>query len=528
MRLEQKKPSDTVSSAQAPLSWLLARKRIFKFSKQRNNRCNSDWGFLLLPYLRSSEGGYIYVDGFRVRTYQTLNLLPLSLRFKAIKEAGWNTFLLRSDDVFLDMLTDSGVNAMSNEQLQALLDLRDAYAGSAAYYDFLRSINEVLGLKFAYPVHQGRAAEHILAELFVEPGKVVITNYHFTTTKAHVTLKGGVMEELVIREGLDPESEHPFKGNMDIERLRETIKRIGRERVAFVRMEAATNLIGGQPFSLQNLREVRDVCDEFGVPLVIDGSMIDWNVALIKRREQGMANVPPEEIAREIASMADIYYASARKAGSVRGGFIATNKETYAQAVAELIPVYEGFLTYGGMSLRELSALAVGLRQMLDENLYDYELKLIEQCVEMLSAKGVPVVKPPGGLGCHVNAKKFLPHVPQSEYPAGSLAGALYLASGVRSMERGTMSLDRLPDGREILADLELVRLAVPRRTYLESHIRYVVDRLSWLYKNRELIGGLEWVYEPRVLRFFLGRLSDKGDWGQRLFDRYKEELGEV
>lgn len=482
---------------------------------------------IFLPFVKSSDGGSLYVDGFRIRVFEILRLPKLSERLEAIERAGWNTFLLRSDEVFLDMLTDSGVNAISNEQLQALVNLQDAYAGSTIYYDFLRAVNEVLGFRYAYPVHQGRAAEHILSKLFVEPGKTVITNYHFTTTKAHVILQKGKMEELIVKEAFDTESTYPFKGNMDIEKLRETIKKIGRENIAFIRMEATTNLVGGQPFSLENLRQVRQICDEYKIPLVIDGSMIDWNVALIKKREPGYKNASLAEILREITSMADIYYASARKAGSVRGGFIATNNEEYAKAISELIPVYEGFLTYGGMSLRELSALAVGIRQMIDESIIDYELRLIEECVEKLSAKGIPVVKPPGGLGCHINAAKFLPHIPQKEYPAAALASAFYLVSGVRGMERGSLSLDRLPDGTEIYADLELLRLAFPRRTYMESHVRYIVDRASWLYRNRDLVQGLEWVYEPKVLRFFLGRLRDKRSWGREVARKYLEELGE-
>lgn len=481
-----------------------------------------------MPYVKSSDGSYFHVDGFRIRVFEILRLPTVRERAEAIGRAGWNTFLLKSDEVFLDMLTDSGVNAISNEQLQALVNLQDAYAGSTIYYEFVKSVRDVLGFSFAFPVHQGRAAKHILSKLFVGPGKTVITNYHFTTTKAHVILQGGGMEELVVREAFDPESTHPFKGNMDIERLRETMRRLGGDRVAFVRMEATTNLIGGQPFSLQNLREVREVCDEYKIPLVIDGSMIDWNVALIKKREPGYKNKPLSEILREITELADIYYASARKAGSVRGGFIATNREDLAQKISELIPVYEGFLTYGGMSLRELSALAVGIRQMIDESIVDYELRLIEECVEGLSAAGIPVVKPPGGLGCHIDARRFLPHLKQNDYPAGALASAFYIASGVRGMERGTLSLDRLPDGTEIYADMELLRLAFPRRTYLDSHVRYVIDRARWLYKHRDEIGGLEWVYEPKVLRFFLGRLRDKGSWGRGIVESYIREIGEL
>ena len=292
-------------------------------------------------------------------------------------------------------------------------------------------------------------------------------------------------------------------------------------------MEATANLLGGQPFSLENLRAVREVCDEHGLLLVIDGSMIDWNAYLIKEREPGYRNRSIAEIVREIASMADIYYASARKAGCVRGGFIATNNRELYEKMKVLLPVYEGFFTYGGMSIRELAALAIGIRDIVDEALVGSEVELIKYFVNELDKRGVPVVKPPGGLGCHLDAMRFLPHVPQNQYPAAALSAAIYVVSGIRSMERGTVSMDRDESGREILSDLELVRLALPRRTYLKSHIDYAIDRITWLYEHRELIKGLEWIHEPPVLRFFLGKLRDIDSWGEKLAKAYVSELGE-
>jgi len=481
-----------------------------------------------LIVVKSKDGGELRVDGYRVRVVERLRLQPVWRRLQAIREAGWNTFLLKNEDVFLDMLTDSGVNAMTLEQLGAMVSAQDSYAGSSSYYEFAKAVKEVLGYEYALPVHQGRGAEHLIAKAFIKPGSAVLTNYHFTTTKTLFEREGARILELYVDEALDTSSEHPFKGNMDLEKLERAVRELGRDRIAFVRMEATANLLGGQPFSLENLRAVREVCDRYGLMLVVDGSMVDWNAYLIKQRERGYANKSVAEIVREIAELADLYYASARKAGCVRGGFVATNRRDLYDALRVLLPVYEGFFTYGGMSTRELAALAVGLRDMVDEALVGSEVELIRYFAEELEKRGVPVVKPPGGLGCHIDAKKFLPHVPQTQYPAAALSAAIYIASGVRSMERGTVSMDRDPSGREVLADLELVRLALPRRTYLRSHVDYAVDRIAWLYEHGELVAGLEWVREPPVLRFFMGELRDVGGWGERLAAAYAEELGEL
>lgn len=477
--------------------------------------------------VRSSRGGVLRVDGYRIRVVERLRLPSVWERLRAIREAGWNTFLLRADDIFLDMLTDSGVNAMTERQLAAMMSAQDAYAGSRTYYEFLDAVREVFGLEYAVPVHQGRAAEHLLAKIFVRPGSVVVTNYHFTTSKVHVELAGGQMIEIPVREALDTRSRHPFKGDMDVSMLEEVLSKYGRERIAYVRIEAVANLLGGQPVSMKNMREVREVCERHKIPLVLDASMIDWNAYFIKEREPGYSSRSLAEIVREMVGYADIVYMSARKAPAVRGGLVATSNREYYEKLVVLLPVYEGFPTYGGMSVKELAAMAVGLRDMVDESLVGSELELIRRGVEELDKRGVPVVLPPGGLGIHIDALRFLDHLPRDRYPAGSLAGALYLVSGVRSMERGALSMDRGPDGREVFPDLELVRIALPRRTYTESHIEYIVDRLTWLYENRDVIRGLRWVYEPPVLRFFLGRLEDIEGWGGELAKRFSRDLGD-
>jgi len=475
--------------------------------------------------VKGRNGNSLRVDGFRVRVYEELNLLPVRMRLKAIEEAGWNTFLLKADDVFLDMLTDSGVNAMSDKQLAAMVSAQDSYAGSRTFYEFVKAVEDVLGMKYVIPVHQGRAAEHVISKVFVREGSVVPMNYHFTTTKAHIELVGGRIIEIPVREALDRRSRYPFKGNIDVIKLEEVLRSY-RDKVAFVRIEALANLLGGQPVSMRNIKEVRELCDKYRVPLVLDGSMLDWNTYFIKERESGYASKNLEEIAKEFVSYADILYVSARKLSSARGGFIATNNKEYYEKLVIHVPVYEGFLTYGGMSIKEIAAIAVGLREAFKENLIGSEVELIRYVVEELDKYGIPVVLPPGGLGIHLDALEFLPHLSRDKYPAGSLAAALYIASGIRAMERGTLSMDRDKDGREIYPELELVRIAFPRKTYLRSHADYVVDRVLWLYEHRDMVKGLKWVYEPPILRFFLGRLDDMDDWGESLVNVYESELG--
>jgi tryptophanase len=375
------------------------------------------------------------------------------------------------------------------------------------------------------PVHQGRAAEHLLAKVFVKPGSVVIMNYHFTTSRAHIELAGGKVVELIGDEGLHTASRDPFKGNIDLDKLRAAIAQHG-ERIAYMRMEATTNLVGGQPFSMENLRCVKEIVSQHGIPLVFDASLISENAMLIKEREQAYRDSSIGDIIREQMSYVDIVYLSGRKSTAVRGGLIATNDRSYHGRLLEWLPVYEGFATYGGMSTKEIEAMAVGLREMCETDVAGSATQFIKYFVDRLEANGVPVVTPAGGLAAHVDAKRFVPHLPQPQYPAGSLAAAIYLASGIRTMERGTISTDRDLQGNEVMADLELARLAVPRRVYTLSHIEYAVDRLTWLYRQRELVGGLKFVEEPPVLRFFFGRLAPVSDWPQRLAEAFVKEFG--
>jgi len=473
------------------------------------------------------SGENIPLEMHKVRMVQKVNLLPVEERLECMKGAGFNTFLLKNRDVFLDMLTDSGVNAMSENQYAAMMQADDSYAGSETFFRLESVIKDVFGMKHFLPTHQGRACEHIIARSLVTPGSVVLTNYHFTTTKAHIALMGGSIEEIIGDEGTKIESTNPFKGDVDIDKLNEAINRLGKDKIAFVRIEAGTNLVGGQPVSMDNMREVSNICRKNGITLVYDASLLSDNLYFIKVRDPKYKNVAIKEITREIASLMDIVYFSARKLGSARGGGILVSDDGLFNKMRELIPLFEGFLTYGGMSVREMEALAVGLLETMDLDVISQTPIFVEALCNELLAKGVPVVTPPGGLGAHVDAKEFCSHIPQTQYPAGALAAALFIASGVRCMERGTLSEERGPDGNDKLADMELIRLAIPKRVFTLSQIKFSADRLDWLFRNRHLIGGLEFEEEPKVLRFFFGRLKPIGDWPEVLARKFREDFGD-
>jgi len=476
--------------------------------------------------IKLSNGKLLPIEMHKIRIVQKARLAPIDQRLAAISEAGYNTFLLRTRDVFIDMLTDSGTNAMSDNQLAAMMVSDDAYAGGESYYKLADAIREVLGFEHYLPVHQGRAAEHLLAKVFVKPGQVVPMNYHFTTTKAHFEMAGGTVLEIYTDEAMNTQSTHPFRGNIDLKKLEDVIAKYGPKGVAFVRMEATTNLIGGQPFSMENLKAVRKITAQHGIMMVIDGSLISENAYFIKAREKAYMDWSVADITKEMMAQCDLMYLSGRKSTCVRGGFIATNNKAFFEAVKPWLPVYEGFLTYGGMSSKEVEAMAVGVREMVEYEVASSSADLIAWFVDRLLEKKLPVVTPAGGLACHIDARRFLPHVPSQQYTAGSMAAAVYLASGARPMERGTISTDRDKDGNEVMADLELARLAVPRRVYTMAHMEYVADRLEWLYKNRQLIGGLKFVEEPPVLRFFFGRMVPIDDWGHKLAEAFKKDFG--
>ena len=476
--------------------------------------------------IRFHSGEDIPLELHKVRIVQKLDLVPVERRTEAIAEAGYNTFLLYNKDIFLDMLTDSGVNAMSDKQLAAMMVADDSYAGSATFTRLTDKLKEIFGTDYFLPAHQGRAAENILAVTFVKPGTIIPMNYHFTTTKAHITRLGGIVEELVADEGVKIESDCPFKGNFDLERLEDLLAR-EHERIPFIRIEAGTNLIGGQPLSLENIEKSADIAHKYGVLTVMDASLLQDNLYFIKTREESAKNLSLREITKRISNKMDIIYFSGRKLGFARGGGIAIHDRNLYLKMRELVPMFEGFLTYGGMSVREMEAMTVGLEETMDMDVISQGPLFIKYMTEELIKRNVPVVTPPGGLGCHLDASRFIPHVKQEEYPAGSLAAAVYIAGGIRGMERGTISEQRETDGSEHLAAVELLRLALPRRVFTLSQVMYAVDRITWLYENRNLIGGLRFVEEPSSLRFFFGRLEPVSPWPEELRKAFRKDFGD-
>ena len=469
----------------------------------------------------------IPLEFHRARVVQKINLLSVDERYEAIKKAGYNTYRIDSKSVFLDMLTDSGTNAMSDLQLAAMMRADDAYAGSETFARLEDAVLQVLGKRYVVPAHQGRACENILAKAFIKKGNVVPMNYHFTTTLAHIQEMGARVAELYYDRAMELKSDYPFKGNMNIEKLEELILAEGKENIPYIRMEASTNLIGGQPFSMSNLMDVRRIADKYGIMLVLDASLLGENAYLIKQREDKWKENSLGEILKMMTGLADIVYFSARKLTSSRGGGICTNQRELYQKMEALIPLFEGFLTYGGISVREIEAMTVGMYETLDETAISQSPEFIKYLVTEMEKRGIPCVTPPGVLGAHVNAMEFCSHIPQDQYPAGALAAAFYLISGVRGMERGTVSSTRDENGKEIPADVELLRLAVPRRVFTLSQVNYVIDRMHWLYDNRHLIGGLKFVYEPPVLRFFMGGLEPTSNWPNRLMEKFREDFGD-
>ena len=468
----------------------------------------------------------IPVEMHKVKIVQKLNLLETDERLKKMQEAGFNTFKLHNGDIFLDMLTDSGVNAMSDNMQSAMLRADDAYAGSETFYRMQEKLTEIFGMKYCLPAHQGRACENILASRFVKPGNCVIMNYHFTTAKAHITRLGGRVEELVKDEGLVSQSNLPFKGNIDLKKLEECIKKETPENVPYIRIESGTNLIGGQPISFENMKAATDIAKKYGILTVLDASLLQDNLYFIKVREEKLKNKSIREITKMIADLFDIIYFSGRKFGFARGGAILVRDEELFHSMEDLVPMFEGFLTYGGMSVKEMEAMTVGFDESMDMDVISQGPEFIEYCVKRLDEYGVPVITPGGGLGAHLDASQICSHIPQEEYPAGALVCALYLCGGIRGMERGTLSEERNPDGSERFASMELVRLAFPRRVFTLSQTEYVIDRVKWVFDHRELIGGLKFVHEPKTLRFFTGILEPTSNWPEKLVKAYKKEFG--
>jgi tyrosine phenol-lyase len=443
--------------------------------------------------------------------WKTKVVEPIELRSPverriAIGEAGYNTFLLRAEDVFVDLLTDSGTSAMSQEQ-RAAMELGDeAYSGSRSFFRLEQVVRETFGYRYVVPTHQGRGAEHLLALALVQPGQLVPSNLYFTTSREHVELAGGRWVDVAIPEASEPESTHPFKGNIDLERLERVLALAGPGEVAYVRQEACLNMAGGQPFSIENLNAVDELTTRYGVPFILDATRISENALFVKEREAGYESRALADIVRLIADHADGAIFSSKKDHFVPiGGLVAVNDVEVAQRLREHVVVYEGFPHYGGMAGHDMEALAQGIRESTDENVVRAYVSQARYLGGLLEDAGVPIVLPVGAHAVFVDAKRFLPHLEQTELQAQTLAAAFYLAGGVRSMERGIVSGQH---GDEPYDDLELVRLTLPRRVYTQEHLTWVADVVSHVHARADEIPGLRFTYEPEHLRFFLARFA--------------------
>lgn len=448
------------------------------------------------------------IEPFRIKVVEPIRFTTREEREQALVAAGYNLFALRSDDVLIDLLTDSGTGAMSSQQWAGMMRGDESYAGSPSFFRFEAAVRGITGLEHILPTHQGRAAERILAGVALKAGDVVPSNTHFDTTRANVEAVGATALDLPIPEGREPGTIHPFKGNMDVAALRRVLIE-QRERVPLVMITVTNNSGGGQPVSMANLREVSAACREFGVPLIMDCCRYAENAYFIKLREAGYENSTPREIAQEMFSYVDGATMSAKKDGMANiGGFLALNDDALAEKARSLLILTEGFPTYGGLAGYDLEALAVGFEEALEEPYLRYRLRSIEYLGDRLLEAGVPIVQPTGGHAVYLDAKALLPHVPQAEYPAWALSLVLYLEGGVRSVEIGSVMFGRQPDGSEKPAALELVRLAFPRRTYTQSHVDYLAEVLLHVAALRERVRGVRMVESPEVLRHFSARFE--------------------
>jgi tryptophanase len=451
------------------------------------------------------------IEPFRIHSVEPIRMTTRDERLRAIEAAGLNLFNLHADDVLVDLLTDSGTGAMSRDQWAAVQHGDESYAGSPSWYVFLAAVQELFPFRHVIPTHQGRAAEKILFTVIGGPGKVIPNNTHFDTTRANVEATGAEAVDLVIEEGRHPEVEHPFKGNMDLARLEELLA-VRSADVPAVFVTITNNSGGGQPVSLENLRGVRALCDRFGVPLFLDACRFAENAWFIKLREPGQAERSVPEIVREIASLADGMTMSAKKDGLANiGGWLAMRDDGVAERCRNLLILTEGFPTYGGLAGRDLEAIAQGLREVVDEDYLRYRIRSTAYLGDALAADGIPVVRPIGGHAVYLDARALLPQIPPLQYPGQALAVALYAEGGIRGCEIGTVMFGRHPDGSETPAAMDLVRLAIPRRTYTQSHVDYVIEVVRYVAKRAADLRGLRIVEEPAALRHFTARFAPVG-----------------
>ncbi len=450
-----------------------------------------------------------WAEPYKMKMVELLKMTSPAQRRKSLKEAGFNTFLLRSEDVYIDLLTDSGTSAMSDQQWAGMMLGDEAYAGSRNFYHLEETVQQVYGYKYLVPTHQGRGAENILSKILIKKGDIIPGNMYFTTTRLHQELAGGKFEDIIIDEAHDPENEFPFKGNADLEKLEKLIRKYGAERIPYVSIATSVNMAGGQPISMENLKALRKLTRSHGIRVIHDMTRVAENAYFIQQKEKGYSHKSIASIVKEICAQTDGATMSAKKDALVNiGGFLAINDWDVFEEARNLVVVYEGLHTYGGLAGRDMEAMAIGIRESVNDDHIRARVGQVIYLGEKMMEYNVPIVKPIGGHGIFVDARKFLPHIDQEQYPAQTLAAEIYLDSGVRTMERGIVSAGRKANGENYHPKLELVRFTIPRRVYTQAHMDVIAESAARVYDKRNRISGMKMVYEPRYLRFFQARFE--------------------
>ena len=451
-----------------------------------------------------------WAEPWKIKMVEPLRVIGREERVKALDESGYNTFLLKSEDVYIDLLTDSGTSAMSDRQWAGMMLGDEAYAGSRNFYNLESAVQAHYGYKHVLPTHQGRGAEHLISQAGIKRGQYVPGNMYFTTTRLHQELAGGIFVDVIIDEAHDPQSMHPFKGDIDLDKLEALVKREGAEQIAYVSLAGTVNMAGGQPVSMANLKALRGLCDRYGMKIFLDATRMVENAFFIQEREPGYAGRPIADILKEFCGYTDGAWMSAKKDNLVNiGGWLAVNDWELFEELRNLVVVYEGLHTYGGLAGRDMEAMAIGIAESVKDDHVRARIGQVRYLGELLTDWNIPIVQPVGGHAIFLDARRFYPHIPQVQFPAQTLAAELYLDSGIRSMERGIASAGRNPKtGDHYYPKLELTRLTIPRRVYTQAHMDVVAESVKAVYDGRERTRGLEMVYEPRYLRFFQARFK--------------------
>lgn len=456
------------------------------------------------------QGRRSWAEPWKIKMVEPIRLKSDSDRQRALEEAGYNTFLLRSEDVYIDLLTDSGTSAMSDRQWSGMMLGDEAYAGSRNFFHLEHAIREFYGYEYVVPTHQGRGAEHLISQALISPGQFIPGNMYFTTTRLHQELAGGTFVDVIVDEAHDPTSDFPFKGNVDLQKLEALIQEVGPEKIPYVSLAGTVNMAGGQPISMKNVRSVRELCDRYGVRVYLDATRMAENCFFIQEREAGYSQTPIAQILKEFCEYTDGAWMSAKKDSLVNiGGWLAVNDAGVFDQVRNMVVIYEGLHTYGGLAGRDMEALAIGVEESVNDDHIRTRVNQVRYLGNLLVAWDVPIVRPVGGHAVFLDAKRFFPHIPQGDFPAQTLAAELYLDSGVRSMERGIASAGRDSEtGENRYPKLELTRLTIPRRVYTQAHMDVVAEAVKSVFDNRDAVRGLEMIYEPKYLRFFQARFK--------------------